>query len=106
MRELTLEYLRGVVATLFYTHDELIGGKIEDEKQFDINARLDCNDFKIVLSYTSALKDVPGENDFIPVTCTQTIYVKRDTKISKVIKDVIAEMEVIYNAPTPETVAA
>lgn len=107
MRKLTLEYLRGIVDALYYTQTELLGSEIEEEKNFDMNAYLSGNDFEVRLTSCIGYKDAKFENDeHIPVNSTQVIYIKQDTKVSKVIKDVVAEMEVIYNQPTPEMVEA
>lgn len=107
MRKLTLEYLRGIVDALYHTQTELLGSEIEDEKNFDMNAYLSGNGFEVRLTSTIGLKDAKFENDdHIPINSTQVIYVHTDTKVSKVIKDIIVEMESIYEQPTPELVEA
>lgn len=107
MRKLTLDYLEGIVDALYYTQEELLGSEIEDEKNFDMKAYMCCNDFEVRLTSTIGYKDAKFENDeHIPVNSTQVIYIKQDTKVRKVIKDILAEMEVIYNQPTPEMVEA
>jgi hypothetical protein len=105
MRTLTLEYLRGVCDALYYAQSELLGGEIEEEKDFDISAHLSGNDFEVRLTSCIAMKDSHYENDLLkPLTTTQVLYINRDTKPAKVIKDAIAAMESIYNLPLPEVV--
>lgn len=107
MRALTLEYLRGIVDALYHSQTELLGSEIEEEKKFEMNAYLSCNDFEVRLTSCIGYKDAKFENDeHLPVNRTQVIYIKRDARVSKVIKDIITEMEVIYNQPTPDMVEA
>lgn len=107
MKKLTLEYLKGIVDALYHSQTELLGSEIEDEKEFDMNAFLLGNDFEIHLTSIVGFKDSKIESDdHIPVKSNQIIYIKQDTKVSKIIKDVITEMEVIYNQPIPEMVEA
>jgi len=105
MRTLTLEYLRGVCDALYYAQSELLGGEIEEEKDFDISAHLSGDNFEIRLKSCVGFIDSVYENDtHKPLTTTQVLYINRDTKPAKVIKDAIAAMESIYNLPLPEVV--
>lgn len=105
MRPLTLEYLRGVCDALYYAQSELLGGEIEEEKNFDIGAYLSGDNFEIRLKSCVGYIESVYENDtHKPLTTTQVLYFNRDTKPAKIVKDIIAEMEHIYNLPIPEMV--
>lgn len=105
MRRLTLEYLRGVCDAIYFAQNELLGGEIEEEKDFGITAHLSGDNFEIRLKSCVGFIESVYENDtHKPLTTTQVLYINRDTKPAKVIKEAIAAMESIYNLPLPEVV--
>ena len=56
-----------------------------------------------MFSFVESLEEYKRENDTnIPVYGSQKIFVNKEDKVSKIVKDVIAEMETIYNKPLPE----
>ncbi len=105
MRRLTLEYLSGVCDAIYFAQSELLGGEIEEEKDFTIGAYLSGDSFEVRMTSCIALKDTPYENEpHRPVNSTRVIYIEHSTKPGKVVRDILAEMEHIYNMPIPEVV--
>ena len=89
-----MENLQTICDTLYFAQDYLLGGIIEAEKDFSIYEK----DGNVVLSYIDEVICPKEENSacFDHYT-TQIIYVNENTKMEKLIKDIITEMEVIYN---------
>lgn len=103
MKKLTTEYLQGVLDALYYSQTELIGAEIENEKDFNMSVIPTLFGFTIQLTYVESLEEAKYENDLhTPIYDTQKIFISEDAKVYKVVKDVITEMEKIYNKPLPE----
>ena len=103
MKKLTTEYLQGVIDAIYCSQIEILGQEIESEKDFNISATETLLGFTIELSFVESLEEYKWENDTnIPVYGSQNIFVNKKDKVSKIVKDVIAEMETIYNKPLPE----
>lgn len=103
MKKLTTEYLQGVIDALYHSQTEILGQEIESEKDFNISATETLFGFTIELSFVESLEQSKYENDAeIPVYGSQKIFVNKEDKVSKIVKDVIAEMGTIYNKPLPE----
>ena len=98
--EITKQYLQGVVDALYNSQTPLLGGEIEEEKNFEIKVT-GKDIFFIELSCIESFKQTKFENDLNePNYYVQEIYVK-NTKIDKLVKDIITEMETIYNLDCP-----
>lgn len=99
-----IERLKGVCEALYHTHYD-----IEDEKDFtiDVFERIGC--YFVELSYIKSFRPAifkgsrlqPADDD-IKILDIQTVYVSKDTNISKVVKDIEAEIERIFEAKCPE----
>ena len=50
--KITLDYLKGIVDALYYAQTPLLGGEIEDEKNFQINAYKTLFGFEVRLTST------------------------------------------------------
>ena len=61
--KITLDYLKGIVDALYYAQTPLLGGEIEDEKNFQINAYKGFFGFDVRLTSTENYKRAKFEND-------------------------------------------
>ena len=103
--KITLDYLKGIVDALYYAQTPLLGGEIEDEKNFQINAYKTLFGFEVRLTSTENYKRAKFENDLHEdIMYIQVIDLGKDVKVSKLIKDIITEMEVIYKMDCPKVI--
>ena len=51
--KITLDYLKGITDALYYSQTPLLGGEIEDEKEFEINRSLNGSALNSVLNLAS-----------------------------------------------------
>ena len=103
--KITLDYLKGIVDALYYAQTPLLGGEIEDEKNFQINAYKGFFGFDVRLTSTENYKRAKFENDLHEdIMYIQVIDLGKDVKVSKLIKDIITEMEVIYKMDCPKVI--
>lgn len=107
MKKLTTDYLQGVIDALYHSQTEILGQEIESEKDFNMSVTETLLGFTIELSFVESLEESKYENDTnIPIYGSQKIFVNVDTKVSKIIKDTITEMETIYNMALPKILEA
>jgi len=76
---------------------------IEDEKEFDINVKVKDNVFLVEISYIGYYTESKFENDLSePYRYTMVLIVKVGDMVYRVVKDIVSELETIYNADLPE----
>ena len=103
--KITLDYLKGITDALYYAQTPLLGGEIEDEKNFQINAYEIENGFKIKLTCVENYKRSIYEADYNEdVIYKQTIRIGHDVRMYKLLNDIITEMEVIYKMDCPKVI--
>ena len=103
--KITLDYLKGIVDALYYAQTPLLGGEIEDEKNFQINAYKGFFGFDVRLTSTENYKRAKFENDLHEdIMYIQVIDLGKDVKVSKLVKDIVTEMEVIYKMDCPKVI--
>ena len=103
--KITLDYLKGITDALYYAQTPLLGGEIEDEKNFQINAYKTLFGFEVRLTSTENYKRAKFENDLNQdIPYIQVIELNENTKVSKLVKDIVTEMEVIYKMESPEVI--
>ena len=100
-----LDYLKGIVDALYYAQTPLLGGEIEDEKEFEINAYRTAFRFEVRLTSIGNYRRAKIESDFHEIIrYRQTINVSENSDVCKLVKDIITEMEVIYKMESPEVI--
>jgi len=103
--KITLDYLKGITDALYYSQTPLLGGEIEGEKNFQINAYKDEFGFFVNLRCIENYKVSKFENDLHQeVPYSQVIILDENTKVSKLVKDIVTEMEVIYKMDYPKVI--
>ena len=103
--KITLDYLKGIVDALYYAQTPLLGGEIEDEKNFQINAYKSLYGFDVRLTATENYKRAKFENDLHEdMLYIQIICITENVKVSKLVKDIVTEMEVIYKMDCPKVI--
>ena len=103
--KITLDYLKGITDALYYAQTPLLGGEIEDGKNFQINAYKTLFGFDVRLTSTENYKRAKFENDLNKdVPYLQVIELTENAKVSKLVKDIVTEMEVIYKMDCPKVI--
>ena len=103
--KITLDYLKGITDALYYAQTPLLGGEIEDEKNFQINAYKTLFGFDVRLTSTENYKRAKFENDLHEdMLYIQIICITENAKVSKLVKDIVTEMEVIYKMDCPKVI--
>ena len=98
----SLEHLDGILSATISAF-ELIGTGIEDEKKLDYSVTTCGEGYKLNLTHLTHFEEstrFAGEH--VEKFNTQSILVRRGDKVHKVVRDLIAELEVIYNLDLPE----
>jgi hypothetical protein len=102
----SFEKLQGIVEALFYANTS----EIETEKNLDITAHVcSVGEYKIQVSFTDYLTPPKFKGDHLQPAdenvehrSTQVFFVSAETKVHKVCKDILCELERIEELPTPE----
>ncbi len=101
----TLDYLKGITDALYYSQTPLLGGEIEDEKEFEMDVYKHTFGFRITFLSIENYKRSKSDNDLHQnILYRQVIEVKEDCKVHKLVKDIITEMEVIYKMDCPKVI--
>lgn len=96
------EQLKGICEALHH-QNALSDLPIEDEKEFDINVKVKDNVFLVEISYIGYYTESKFENDLSePYRYTMVLIVKVGDMVYRVVKDIVSELETIYNADLPE----
>ena len=103
--KITLDYLKGITDALYYAQTPLLGGEIEDEKEFEINTYRTAFRFEVRLTSIGNYRRAKIESDFHEIIpYRQTINVSENSDVCKLVKDIITEMEVIYKMDCPKVI--
>ena len=103
--KITLDYLKGITDALYYAQTPLLGGEIEDEKNFQINAYKTLFGFEVRLTATENYRQSNFENDLHEdIHYFQSITISENCDVCKVVKDIITEMEVVYKIDSPKVI--
>ena len=103
--KITLDYLKGITDALYYSQTPLLGGEIEDEKNFQINAYKTLFGFEVRLTATENYRYTEFVNDLNEdILYIQSIDVSETSKVHKLVKDIVTEMEVIYKMDCPKVI--
>lgn len=98
------EQLIGICQALYYANVYL-GEPIEDEKEFSIDVKqIQPYQFQVTVSYIDYFIESEYENDEHEKhrCCYQTYIVNVGMGIYKLVKDIISDLESIYNKDLPE----
>lgn len=90
--------LEATVNSFYY-----VVGKIEDSKEFDYYAKFKDGKLAVCLKYVDYFTQSKFEND-LPESHfdRQELYYSEKTTISKVVKDIMCELERIHDAEVPD----
>ena len=104
--KITLDYLKGITDALYYSQTPLLGGEIEDEKEFEMDVYKSAFiGFRITFLSVQNYRSSKFENDLHePIIYRQAIELDEETDVCKLVKDIITEMEVIYKMESPEVI--
>lgn len=100
----TYEQLKGICQAIYYCN-QLSEYAIEEEKEFDIEVwKTDATDeFRVVVSYIEYYIEATHESEpHTPSVYKQIFTVKIGDSVKKVVKDILNEIDTIYDAEIPE----
>lgn len=107
----TLDYYKGLVYGII-EYETSEGIHISDEKEFEYRVfERGNNGWAVEMKCIQAYKEAKFKGDYFqpadndePIHYEQVLYFTFDTKVNKVIKEVILELNNIANMPTPELI--
>lgn len=97
------EQLQGIVQALYYAN-QLSNEPIEDEKELYLSVKeIAPYRFCVKIDFVDYLITPDFENDENEKHInSQFLYYNIGNSVHKIVKDVLAELETIYNAPLPD----